>query len=122
MNYFNYFIESYVHGGRIGVLVELDVSDTFAFRAGSFKDFARDLALQVAAMNPASVEELIAQPSIKDPEQTVGERMASLVQEIRTNVLVRRFVRWSSEPQRPNFPEPPRTPAVIYDLRKANEA
>ena len=122
MNYFNYFIESYVHDGRIGVLVELDVSDTFAFRSDSFKDFARDLALQVAAMNPASVEELVAQPSVKDPEQTVAERMALLVQEIRTDVLVRRFVRWDTEPQRPNFPEPPRTPAVIYDLRKANEA
>jgi len=122
MNYFNYFIESYVHDGRIGVLVELDVSDTFAFRSDSFKDFARDLALQVAAMNPASVEELVAQPSVKDPEQTVAERMALLVQEIRTNVLVRRFVRWDTEPQRPNFPEPPRTPAVIYDLRKGNEA
>lgn len=122
MNYFNYFIESYVHDGRLGVLVELDVSDTFAFRADSFKDFARDVAMQVAAMNPASVEELLAQPSIKDQEQTVGEKMASLVQEIRTNVLVRRFVRWSSEPQRPDIPEPPRTPAVIYDFRKANEA
>ena len=122
MNYFNYFIESYVHDGRIGVLVELDVSDTFAFRSDSFKDFARELAMQVAAMNPASVEELVAQPSVKDPEQTVAERMALLVQETRTNVLVRRFVRWDTEPQRPNFPEPPRTPAVIHDLRKANEA
>jgi len=122
MNYFNYFIESYVHDGRIGTLVELDVSDTFAFRSDSFKEFARDLALQVVAMNPASVEELLAQPSVKDPEQTVAERMAVLVQEIRTDVLVRRFVRWDTEPQRPNFPESPRTPAVIYDLRKANEA
>ena len=122
MSYFNYFIESYVHDGRIGVLVEMDVSDTFAFRSDSFKDFARDVALQVAAMNPASVEELVAQPSVKDPEHTVAERMALLVQEIRTDVLVRRFVRWDTELQRPDFPGPPRTPAVIYDLRKAKEA
>lgn len=122
MNYFNYFIESYVHDGRIGVLVELDVSDTFAFHSNHFKDFSKDLAMQVAAMNPASVEELMAQPSIKDPEQTVSERMDLLAQEIRTNVLVRRFIRWNTDPQRPNFPEPPRTPAVIYALRKANEA
>lgn len=121
MDYLNYFIESYVHDGRIGVLVEFDVSDTFAFRSKDFKDFAKSIAMQVASMDPVSIEDLIAQPSIKDSEQTVGERLDILKQEIRTDVLVRRFVRWDTEPKRPAYPEPPQTPAVIYDLRKANE-
>lgn len=106
---------------RLDILVELDVSDVFVFRADSSKDFARDVAMQVAAMNPVSVGDLMAQSLIKAPERTVGEKMASLVPDIRADI-VRRFVRWSREPQRPDHPESPRTPAVIYDFWKTNEA
>lgn len=118
MDYFNHYIESYVHNGSIGVLIELDVSDSFAFRADVFKVLASDLAMQIAAMNPGAVEDLLLQPFIKDPERTVDQRISQVAEELRSKVVVRRFVRWSAEPQKPVSTEPPRTPAVIYDLRK----
>src|SRR5262249_26857934 len=43
-------IEAYVHGGRIGVLVEVNCETDFVARTADFKEFARDVALQVAAM------------------------------------------------------------------------
>lgn len=45
-------IESYVHGGKIGVLVEVNSETDFVARTDDFKTFARDIALQVAATNP----------------------------------------------------------------------
>ncbi len=45
-------IESYVHGGRIGVLVELNCETDFVARTDDFKVLARDLAMHVAAANP----------------------------------------------------------------------
>jgi len=45
-------IESYVHGGRIGVLVELNCETDFVARTDEFKTLAHEIAMQIAAMNP----------------------------------------------------------------------
>lgn len=45
-------IEGYVHSGRIGVLVEINCETDFVARTDDFKQFARDIAMQVAAANP----------------------------------------------------------------------
>src|SRR6266581_6245012 len=45
-------IEAYVHGGRIGVLVEVNCETDFVARTEDFKTFAKDVAMHVAAANP----------------------------------------------------------------------
>jgi elongation factor Ts len=46
-------VEAYIHGGgRIGVLVEVNCETDFVAKTDSFKAFARDIAMQIAAMNP----------------------------------------------------------------------
>ena len=50
-------IDSYVHGGRIGVLVEVNCETDFVARTDNFKDFAHMIALQIASMNPVYVSE-----------------------------------------------------------------
>lgn len=46
-------VESYIHGnGRVGVLVEVNVETDFASNNTDFKEFVRDVAMQIAAMNP----------------------------------------------------------------------
>lgn len=45
-------VEAYVHGGRIGALVELNCETDFVARTDEFKTLAHELAMQVAAMNP----------------------------------------------------------------------
>jgi len=45
-------IEGYVHGGRIGVLVEINCETDFVQRTPEFKEFAKDIAMHVAAANP----------------------------------------------------------------------
>ena len=45
-------IESYVHSGRIGVVVEVNCETDFVARLPEFKEFAHQIAMQVAAMNP----------------------------------------------------------------------
>jgi elongation factor Ts len=49
-------IESYIHsGGRIGVLVEINCETDFVSRNREFKEFAHDVAMQIAASNPSYV-------------------------------------------------------------------
>jgi len=48
---------SYIHGGgRIGVLVEVNCETDFVARNDDFQGFAREVALQIAAMNPLYVK------------------------------------------------------------------
>ena len=119
MTHSDRFIESYVHNSGIGVLVELGVSDSIVTRSVVFTSLAKDLAMHITAMAPASVEELLQQPSVKDPEITVSQLVARAAGELREQIVVLRFVRWVANPQEPLQPEPPRSPAVIYNLRSA---
>jgi elongation factor Ts len=49
-------IVSYIHGGgRIGVLVEINCETDFVARNEDFQGFTRDIAMQIAAMNPQFV-------------------------------------------------------------------
>jgi elongation factor Ts len=49
-------VSSYIHaGGKIGVLVEIDCETDFVARTEPFQDFAREVALHVAAANPLYV-------------------------------------------------------------------
>jgi elongation factor Ts len=51
-------VTSYIHaGGKIGVLVEVDCETDFVARNDQFAEFARDVALHVAAANPLYVTE-----------------------------------------------------------------
>jgi len=50
-------IDSYVHSGRIGVLVEVNCETDFVARTDNFKLFVHEIALQVASMSPIYVSE-----------------------------------------------------------------
>lgn len=50
-------IQSYIHGGgKIGVLVEVNCETDFTGRTDDFTEFTKDLAMQIAAANPVSVD------------------------------------------------------------------
>ncbi len=49
-------VESYIHtGGRVGTLIEVNCETDFVAKNDDFKRLAKDLAMQVAAMNPRYV-------------------------------------------------------------------
>lgn len=50
-------IDSYVHGGRIGVVVEVNCETDFVARLDDFKKVAHEIAMQIAAMSPKYVTE-----------------------------------------------------------------
>ena len=50
-------IDSYVHGGRIGVIVEVNCETDFVARLDDFKKVAHEIAMQIAAMSPKYVTE-----------------------------------------------------------------
>ncbi len=89
-------VEAYIHGkGRIGVLVEVNCETDFVARNPEFKELAHDIAMQIAAMNPADVDELMEQDFVKDPSMTIRKLVESKVGKIGENIQIGRFVRYA---------------------------
>ncbi len=65
-------IVSYIHGaGRIGVLVEINCETDFVARNDDFVTFTREVALQIAAMNPQFVRKEEVDQDVIERERTV---------------------------------------------------
>src|SRR5947209_13504124 len=80
-------VEAYIHGGgRIGALVELSSETDFVARNPEFRELAREIAMQVAAMDPQDIDELLAQAYIRDASKTIGELVTTLASTTGENV------------------------------------
>lgn len=86
-------VESYVHGGKVGVLVEVRSETDFVARNEEFKKLAHEIALQVAAMDPTNVEELLKSPYIRDASLTIGELVKQTIAKVGENITVAKFTR-----------------------------
>lgn len=103
-------VESYIHGGgRIGALVELQCETDFVARTDAFKQLARDVAMQIAAMNPLALvaedvpadapgnledHALLKQSFIRDPSQTIEQLVQAVVGQTGENIQIGRFSRF----------------------------
>lgn len=67
-------VDAYVHGGRIGVLIELNCETDFVAKTDDFKELAHDIAMQVAAMSPKYITEADI------PEEEKNRKEAELVE------------------------------------------
>jgi elongation factor Ts len=103
-------VESYIHGGgRIGALVELNCETDFVANTADFRQLARDIAMQVAAMSPqvVSAEQrtdehvgpdsevvLLSQPFIKEPGRSIADLVNDVIAKTGENVRVSRIARF----------------------------
>jgi len=72
-------IHSYIHpGGKIGVLVEINCETDFIAKTDDFKQFAKNIAMHIAASDPIAVtEEDIAEETIKEEKEIYREKAES---------------------------------------------
>ncbi len=70
-------VVSYIHpGSRIGVLVEINCETDFVARTDEFQDFARNVAMQVAAASPLAVTRDEIDTTLIDKEREVFKTQA----------------------------------------------
>lgn len=83
-------IDSYVHSGRIGVVLELNCETDFVARLDDFKKLAHEMSMQVAAMSPRYVSETDIPADeferVKE-ELLASEDLASKPEEIREKIV-----------------------------------
>jgi elongation factor Ts len=102
-------VESYIHQGRIGAMVEVNSETDFVARNDAFRELARNVAMQVASMNPRylTVEEmpadaieepkdvvLLEMPFIRDQSKTIRDLVNDVAVATKENVRIRRFTRF----------------------------
>ena len=103
-------VVSYIHtGGRVGSMVELNCETDFVARTDDFGILGRNIAMQVAAMNPsyldrASIPEdvedvkdeelLIEQEYIRDSSMKITDLVKESIGKLGENIRIRRFSRF----------------------------
>lgn len=88
-------VATYTHAtGKIGVMVELLCETDFVAKHEDFLSLTKDLCLQVAAMNPKDVKELLKQEFIKDPSLTIDDMLRALIVKFGENMKINRFERF----------------------------
>lgn len=89
-------IFSYVHHNKkIASLVELLCQTDFVAGNNDFQKLGQELAMQVASMPAADVEELLAQQYIRDPSIKVTDLIQQAVVRFGENIKINRFIRWT---------------------------
>jgi len=80
---------SYVHHtGRLGSMVALACETDFVAKTDDFQKLGRELALQVASMQPSSAAELLDQEYIRDPSKKIGDVVKEVIGKLGENVQV----------------------------------
>lgn len=82
-------VATYSHStGQMGAMVLLASETDFVSKNEEFVALARDIAMHAAAMRPASVEELLEQPFIKDAEKTISALLSGATQKFGERIEV----------------------------------
>lgn len=88
-------IEAYTHAdGQIVAVVELACETDFVARNEEFKQLAHELAMQVAAMKPKTVDDLLKQTYIKDEALKIDELVKEKIAKTGENIVIRRMARF----------------------------
>jgi elongation factor Ts len=93
-------IQSYIHAGnKIGVLVEVDCETDFVARNERFIEFARDVALHIAAQ-PATLavsEDEVPETEREREARIVGEQLANVPEQAREKAVAGKLDSWLDE-------------------------
>jgi elongation factor Ts len=92
-------VQSYIHaGGKIGAMVEVNCQTDFVARNEKFIEFARDLALHIAAASPLAIsdEEIPAEDRERE-ERIAIEQAADRPENVRERVVSGKLDKWLDE-------------------------
>ncbi len=96
-------IEAYVHfNGKVGVLVEVNCETDFVARTPEFKEFAHNVALQVASSNPlplAVAPEDIPEAEVEEEREVARKQAAEMgkPENVQEKIVEGRVKKWISE-------------------------
>ncbi|MBI2326375.1 translation elongation factor Ts [Candidatus Collierbacteria bacterium] len=89
-------VQSYIHNtGRVGAMVEVACETDFVAKTEDFQLLCKEIAMQIASMDPADVEVLMKQAYIRDGSKTIEDLVKALIAKTGENTKIVRFVRYA---------------------------
>ncbi|MEK7525256.1 MAG: translation elongation factor Ts [Patescibacteria group bacterium] len=89
-------VYAYIHStGRVGAMVEVACETDFVAKTEDFTTLCKEIAMQVASMDPADVEELLKQDYIRDGGKKIDDLIKALIAKTGENIKIIRFVRFA---------------------------
>lgn len=87
-------VDSYIHLGKVGCLVEVNCETDFVARNEDFKKFVHEITLQVASSEALGVDELLDEFYFREPNKKVQELLHDIIQKTGENIKIKRFVKF----------------------------
>jgi len=113
-----HWIGTYSHNGQIGVLVDLEAPNDSIRSNAEFAELCRDIAIHVAASDPADIAELLTQPFVKNPDQSISDILNEKSESLNDSISVSRFIRWDTGTSN-HENDPEHDPALAMQAKRA---
>lgn len=89
-------VYSYIHQtGKVGAMVEIACETDFVAKTEEFETLCKEVAMQVASMDPKDIEELLHQEYIRDSSKRIEDLLKALIAKTGENMRIIRFVRYN---------------------------
>ena len=104
-------ITSYIHNGRVGVLLEVNCETDFVARTDDFKIFVKDVSMHIAGASPAPLyisdaeidpaavekEREIRVEAARNPKQVPGEKLKVIPEAMIPKVVEGQIAKWKKD-------------------------
>jgi elongation factor Ts len=104
-------ITSYIHNGRVGVLLEVNCETDFVAKTDDFQRFIKDVAMHIAGASPAPMvvaeteldpaaiekEREIRIEAAKNPKQVPGEKLKVIPEAMIPKVVEGQIAKWKKD-------------------------
>ena len=104
-------VTSYIHGGRVGVLLEVNCETDFVANTDDFKAFVKDVSMHIAGASPAPMyvaeseidpaavekEREIRIEAAKNPKQVPGEKLKVIPEAMIPKVVEGQIAKWKKD-------------------------
>ncbi len=104
-------ITSYIHGGRVGVLLEVNCETDFVAKTDDFKQFVKDVSMHIAGASPAPMyisdaeidpaavekEREIRIEAAKNPKHVPGEKLKVIPEAMIPKVVEGQIAKWKKD-------------------------
>jgi elongation factor Ts len=84
----------YLHQNqKVGAIIKVSCESDFVARNEIFQEFVHNLAMQIAAMDPKDINELLNQVYIKDIKKSIKELLEEIIVKLGENIKIEEFKR-----------------------------
>lgn len=89
-------VYAYIHANKkVGVLLQLACETDFVAKTHDFEELAKEICLQIAAMDPENVEDLLEQDYIRDSSKKISDLVKEVVGKLGENIQISHFIRYA---------------------------